>query len=140
MPSECVKINEIEMDKSKELTELKQVLDSHKEYLKQKQETYLELLAFLSKQQDWQRDVIIIKGEDWDEFYSTDDEDYEMNILGYVQACEFYDKFPELVGIKSEDFDNNFVSAKYIDDYTYNTIELTININNIDQVFIIDAV
>jgi hypothetical protein len=63
-----------------------------------------------------------------------------MKIASYVQASQFYDRFYELVGINVTQFENNFVSAKYIDDYTYNTIELTINIDDKDQVFIIDAV
>ncbi|NRU52398.1 hypothetical protein [Clostridium beijerinckii] len=109
-----LKSDENKADKSNELIELKKVLDNHNEFLRQKQETYLDFLAFLSEQQDWDRELIIIREEDWNEFYSTDDEDYEMKILGYVQAHEFYDKFTELVGIDTTQFENNFVSAKYI--------------------------
>lgn len=115
-------------------------VDKSNEFLEQKQEMYLEFLAFLLEQEDWDRELIIIRKENWNEFYSTDDKDYEMKTTGYVQAHEFYDEFVELVGIEPEEFKNNFVSAKYIDDYTENTIELTINIDGKDQTFIIDAV
>lgn len=135
-----LKSDENKVDKSNELIELKRVLDNHNEFLEQKQEMYLHLSAFLSEQQDWDRDLIIIREEDWNEFYSTNDDEYEMKILGYVQASEFYDRFTELLKIEPKKFENNFVSAKYIDKNTENTIELTINIDDKDQVFIIDAV
>jgi hypothetical protein len=142
MLNECVKIDETELYKSKELLEFKEVLDNHNKYLRQKQEIkdeeYLEFLSYICDKENWDQELVIIRKEDWDGFYNTDDEDYEMKIAGWVQASEFYDKFQELFGL--EEFENNFVESKYLDAYTYNTIELTININGKDDVFIIDAV
>jgi hypothetical protein len=114
-------------------------IDNYIEKSSEKQEDYLELLAFLTEQQDWDRELIIIRKENWNEFYSTDDKGYEMKIASYVQASQFYDRFSELVGIDITQFENNFVSAKYIDDYTENTIELVINVDGKDKTFIIDA-
>lgn len=135
-----LKSYENEVDKSNEPMELKKVLDNHNEFLEQKQEDYLDFLAFLSEQEDWDRELIIIRKEDWNEFYSTDDKEFEMKIASYVQAGEFYNRFAELVGIEPKEFEDNFVSTKYIDKNTENTIELIINIDGKDQVFIIDAV
>jgi beta-N-acetylglucosaminidase len=144
MLSECIKSNKIKLDKSKELLELKEVLENHNEYLKQKQETraeeYLEFLSFLCENENWDNELIIIRKENWDEFYNTDDEDYEMKIAGWTQASEFENMFEKLFGIGAYEFENNFVGSKYLDTYTYNTVELMIKINDIEEVFIIDAV
>lgn len=137
---ECAKSDETKVDKSKELIELIEVLNNQERISVQKQEEYLDFLSYLCDKEEWDQELILIKKADWNEFYSTDDEDYEMKIAGYIQASELYNKFNELVGIGLEDFEDNFVGAKYIDKYTYNTIELTIRINNKDEVFIVDAV
>lgn len=114
-------------------------IDIYENNLSQKTEDYLEFISFLLEQEDWQRDVIIIKGEDWDEFYSTDDEDYEMKMV-IVQASKFYDKFSEITNTNEWEFESYFVSSKYLDTYTYNTMNLIVKINNVNQRFIIDCV
>ena len=107
--------------------------------LPQKTEEYLEFISFLLEQENWSNDVVIIKGEDWDEFYNTDDDEYEMK-LEYCNASKFYDKFAEMTGTDKWKFESYFVSSKYIDTYTYNTMNLIVKINNVNQRFIIDAV
>jgi len=107
--------------------------------LPQKTEEYLEFISFLLEQENWSNDVVIIKGEDWDEFYSSDDIEYEMK-LEYCDARSFYDKFAEITGTDKWKFESYFVSSKYIDTYTYNTMNLIVKINNVNQRFIIDAV
>jgi hypothetical protein len=108
---------------------------------RQRTKEYTEFLTFLKEKQDWGNELIIIREEDWNEFHNRiNDNEFEMKILDYVQANEFYDKFANLVKINTEEFEDNFVSAKYIDDYTENTIELIININGKDEIFIIDCV
>lgn len=108
--------------------------------LPQKTKEYMEFVDFLMEQQGWEHDLIIIKGEHWDEFYSTNDEDYEMKIDGWVQADKFYDKFAEIINTDKWKFESAFVSSKYIDTYTYNTINLIVNINGKNERFIIDCV
>lgn len=109
------------------------------EDLPQKTEEYLEFISFLLEQEDWERDVVIIRGEDWDEFYSTDDEEYEMK-LEYCDARNFYDKFAEITNTDKWKFESYFVSSKYIDEWTYNTMNLIVKINGRNERFIIDAV
>lgn len=118
----------------------KEVIKKYYENLSQKTEEYLEFISFLLEQEEWDREVIIIKQSDWDEFYNTDDEDYEMKITAYVQASEFYDKFAEITGTDECKFESSFVSSKYIDTYTYNTMSLIVNIEGNIERFIIDCV
>jgi hypothetical protein len=111
------------------------------EKLPRKTKEYMEFVDFLMEQQAWEHDLIIIKGEDWDEFYSRiNDDEYEMKIVGWVQASEFYDKFAEITNTDKWKFESAFISSKYLDTYTYNTINLIININGINERFIIDCV
>jgi hypothetical protein len=100
----------------------------------------MEFVDFLMEQQGWEHDLIIIKGEYWDEFYSTDDDEYEMKIAGWVQASEFYDKFAEITNTDKWKFESAFVSSKYLDTYTYNTINLIVSVNGKNERFIIDCV
>ena len=117
----------------------KDLIEKHNENLPQKTEEYLEFISFLLEQENWERDIVIIKGSDWDEFYSTNDEDYEMK-LEYCDAGSFYDKFAEITGTDKWKFESYFVSSKYLDTYTYNTMNLIVNIDDNIERFIIDAV
>jgi hypothetical protein len=63
-----------------------------------------------------------------------------MKIMDWVQADEFYDAIERLFGIGFEEFQRSFKSCIYLDEHTYNTIELTIEINGVGETFIIDAV
>lgn len=117
----------------------KDVIKKHYETLPQKTEEYLEFISFLLEQEEWCRDVVIIRGRDWDEFYSTDDEDYEMK-LEYCDARSFYDKFAEITGTDKWKFESYFVCAKYIDEVYYNTMNLIVKVNNRNERFIIDCV
>jgi hypothetical protein len=111
------------------------------ENLSQKTEEYIEFLDFIIKQESWDKEIEIIKGEDWTDFYSEEhEENYDMKIFGWVQASEFYDKIEKLFGLELKEFENNFISSKYLDTYTYNTINLIVNINGKNEGFVIDCV
>jgi len=105
-----------------------------------KAEDYLMFVDFLIEQEKWQREVIIVTESDWNEFYDSNDLDREMKITAYVQANEFSDKFAEITGIDELKFESCFVSSTYLDTYTYNTMNLIIKINGVNQRFIIDCV
>jgi hypothetical protein len=107
----------------------------------QNNEEYLDLLAFLLEQEDWDRDLIIIRKDDWNEFYNRiNDDEFEMKILDYVQASEFYNRFAQIANADELKFESVFVSSKYLDTYTYNAINLIVNINGRNERFIIDCV
>lgn len=110
------------------------------ENLPQKEIERMNFEDYLLESIKWDYDIIIIKGEDWEEFHNNlDDEDYEMK-LEYSDGVKFYDKFKELTGIGLLEFDECFVSAKYIDENTENSMNLIVKINGINQRFIIDCV
>jgi hypothetical protein len=102
---------------------------------------YLEFIAFLKEKQDWGNELIIIREDDWNEFYNRiNDDEFEMKILDYVQASEFYNRFAQIANADELKFESVFVSSKYLDTYTYNAINLIVNINGRNERFIIDCV
>lgn len=134
---ECVKINETEVDKSKELVLLKEVLDGQKEYLNQEEE-YLEFISFLCEQAKWEGQILIIKREEYDRCMQSKNEDDCMDLIT-IDSEKFYKGFKKKTGISQVEFRDCFVSAKYIDD-GYNDIDLVVRVNNIEERFIIGLV
>jgi len=116
--------------------------ENEKEFSNLPQRTieYLTFLDFLQDQRDCDNDLVIISGEEWDKFYdpATDDE-YEMK-LDIVNVKNFFDKFAEITKTNQWKFESYFVSSKYIDEWTYNTMNLIVKINGINQRYIIDCV
>jgi hypothetical protein len=108
--------------------------------LSQKTEEYLEFISFLLEAEEWDNEIVVIKSEMWDKFYETDDEDYEMEIADHFSASDFYDKFAKITKTDKWKFETCFVSAKYIDEVYYNTMNLIIKINDRNERFIIDIV
>ena len=100
-----------------------------------KEDELIEFQCWLVEQYDWDNEIIIIKEDEWDRFFSSKIEDDEMD-MKIVQADDFYGEFEKLVGI--EDLDESFVHMKYIDE-VQNLISLTININGKDEKFMIDV-
>jgi hypothetical protein len=115
------------------------IIKDYYDNLPQKTKEYMEFLDYILEAIDLY-ELVIIKGEDWDEFYNSDDMEREMNLAGWCQANNFYDKFEEITGTDIWKFESCFISSKYIDTYTYNTMNLIVNINGINQRFIIDRV
>jgi hypothetical protein len=126
-------------EKESEVNDINNNVEYYSSRIRQNNDEYLEFINFLLEQEDWSNELVIIKGEIWDEFYSTDDEEYEMK-MEYCDAKSFYEKFAEITETNIEEFETNFISSKYIDTYTYNTMNLIIKINGTSQRFIIDAV
>lgn len=101
---------------------------------------YLGFLNFLQEQRDWDNDLVIISGEEWDKFYDpTTDDEYEMK-LDIVNVKDFFNKFAEITKTDQWKFENYFVSSKYIDEWTYNTMNLIVKVDGLNQRFIIDCV
>jgi hypothetical protein len=125
-----------------EVDDTETFIKNYYDNLPQKTKDYMEFFDFLLECQTWDNDIVIIKGEDWDEFYNNFDpnEERDMNLAGWCDADKFYDKFAEITGTEKWKFESWFISCKYIDTYTYNTMNLIVNINGINQRFIIDRV
>jgi hypothetical protein len=119
----------------KESFSIKDYYDS----LSQKQLERMDFEDFLLDAIKWQEDVIIIRGEDMDEYkkIGMKDDDYEIK-MQYTDGIDFYKKFKEITGVGLEEFDKDFISAKYIDLETENSMNLIIKVNGINQRFIID--
>jgi hypothetical protein len=95
----------------------------------------IEFQCWVAEQTELDNEIIIIKEDEWDRFFSSNIEDDEMD-MEIVQADDFYEEFEKLVDIK--DFDENFVHMEYIDE-VQNLISLIININGKDEKFMIDV-
>ena len=113
--------------------------NAYESNLPQRTIEYLTFLDFLQEQWNWDNDLVIISGEEWDKFYSTDDIDYEMK-LDIVNSEDFFNKFAEITKTDQWKFESTFISSKYLDTYTYNTMNLIVKIDGINQRFIIDCV
>jgi hypothetical protein len=127
----------------KQSDDTESIIKNYYDNLPQKTKEYMEFIDFLLNSQTWDNDIVIIRGEDWDEFYNNfdpNDEDMEMKLAGWCQADNFYDKFEEITGTDKWKFESCFISSKYIDTYTYNTMNLIVNIDGTNQRFIIDKV
>jgi hypothetical protein len=129
---ECVEIDQTELDKP---NESRGIVEN---YLNQKNDEKLEFMCFLTEQSEWDSNVIVIRKEEYDRFMKSRDEDDILD-LKVVLADDFFNEFGSIVGIEDLDFDNCFVSAKYIDEKTYNSIELVIRVNGKEEIFIIDV-
>lgn len=105
----------------------------------QKTIEYTEFLCFILEQTEWQNDLIIIKQEEWDRFWNSKDSDEKDMDLIIVQAKDFYDEFEKITGIDHWKFEECFVSTKYIDERTYNTMNLIIDVDGKRERFIIDV-
>jgi hypothetical protein len=135
---ECLE-NESKVDKSKELAELVQVLNEHQKDPNLK-EDYLELQCFIVKQESWEYELIVMTKVKWKEFYSSNDEDKELDAIGYLDAKDFFNEFGKLIGLADLNIKESLVRWDYTDAHTYNGIELVININNKEETFIVDVV
>ena len=58
---------------------------------------------------------------------------------GMMVFKDFYDEFEKITGINHWKFEECFVSTKYIDERTYNTMNLIIDVNGKRERFIIDV-
>jgi hypothetical protein len=135
---ECLE-NESKVDKSKELAELVQVLNEPQKYLNNK-EDYLELQCFIAEQESFDYELIVITKKNYDKFYSSNDEDRELDAVGYLDARNFFAGFGKLIGLADLNIKESLVRWDYTDAHTYNGIELVININNKEETFIVDVV
>lgn len=108
--------------------------------LSQRTLDYLTFIDFISEQADDEGNLIVTRQEEMDRFKASNDIDREMKITAYVQANEFSDKFAEITGIDELKFESCFISSKYIDTYTYNTMNLIVKTNGKNERFIIDCV
>jgi hypothetical protein len=94
-----------------------------------------EFQCWILERKNWNDDLNIIRQEELDKFLKSKDEDRELDII-YIELNDFYNEFEQLLGIY--DFDESFVSAKYIDKME-NSINLIVNVNGIEQTFRVDV-
>lgn len=94
---------------------------------------YTEFLCWMLECRNWDNEIAIIKGEEWDRFWESKIEDDEID-MKIVQASDFYEEFEKLVGI--DDFDECFVHMKHIDD---NSVNLIVNVNGRNERYYIDV-
>lgn len=100
--------------------------------ISQKDIEYTDFLCWILEQRDWENDVMIIKGKEYDRFMELDNEDEVMD-MQIVKSDKFYDEFKNIssADIMNED---NFVSMKYI---SRNDINLIVRANGMNQRFVI---
>jgi uncharacterized short protein YbdD (DUF466 family) len=96
---------------------------------------YIEFISWILEQSHLDEQLNVIRQEEWDRFWESEDKDDEID-MEIVQAGDFYKEFEKLVGI--DDFDECFVHMKYINELQ-NSVNLIVNINGINQRFIIDV-
>jgi len=106
--------------------------DKQKE--QQREDEHLEFICWINYKKEYEFPFMLIKGIEWDRFYSSDIEDDIMD-MQIVEYDELYAKFKEITGVDLMKLDN-FVSISYIDE-GQNDIELIVNINGNNERFII---
>jgi hypothetical protein len=136
---ECLE-NRSKMEKSKKLAELAEMLAKHDDFVRQREEDYLELQCFIAEQESFDYELIVITKKNYNKFYSSNDEDRELDAVGYLDARNFFTGFGELIGQADLVIKESLVRWDYTDAHTYNGIELVININNKEETFIVDVV
>jgi hypothetical protein len=101
---------------------------------------YLDFISFLLEAEECGKEVVVITGENWDKYYATEDEDYDMEIEDYFDVSDFYERFSMIAKMDRFKFDEYFISAKYINEMNKHTMNLVMNINGVNKRFIIDAI
>lgn len=110
------------------------LMELDKQSEQQRQDEHLEFICWILEQKNFDNDIMIIKGEEYDRFMDSNIEDDEMNMI-IVNAENFYSKFKETTNVNLIDIDN-FLSMTYIDEGR-NDIEIILNIDRIEERFII---
>lgn len=110
------------------------LMELDKQSEQQRQDEHLELICWILEQKNFDNDIMIIKGEEYDRFMDSDIEDDEMNMI-IVNTENFYSKFKEITSVNLIDIDN-FIGMTYIDKGN-NDIEVILNIDGNNERFII---
>lgn len=101
---------------------------------------YMDLLHWLLQNGYEGNELILIEQEEYDRCLSSIDEEYEMD-LKMIDSNKFFDEFEELYGLYRNEFENNFVSATYIDENSLNSrVNLIVKIDGVNTRFILDVV
>lgn len=123
-----------EMDKSYE--EELELTSYQNNKLSQKDEEYTEFLCWILEQKNWEYDIAIIRKEDWDNFYNSDDEmDMKMTI---VETKNFYNEFRKISNVDLFDEDC-FISMTYIWD-NQNDVNLIVKNNGVNERYVISII
>jgi hypothetical protein len=99
------------------------LLELDKQNELKREDEHLELICWISEQQEWENNFMIIKKEDWDKFWNSNNEDEVMDMI-IAEHDEVYTKFKEMTGVDLLEIDN-IVSMTYIDD-ARNDIEIIV--------------
>lgn len=124
------------MDKTWNDKDYLEIAEYRNNKLTQKDIEYTDLLCWILKQKEWEYDLSIIKGEQYDRFMKSDEEvDMDMTI---IEAKDFYKEFKKVSNVDLFD-DSCFVSMTYIDE-NQNDINLIVKDNGINKRFVIGIV
>jgi hypothetical protein len=105
------------------------------ERISQRDIEYTDFLCWILEQTNWDNQLNIIKGEEYERFMESDDKEDEMDFV-MIESKDFYEEFKKITGINLLS-DENFVSTKYIDN---NSVDLIVKVNGINKRYIIDVV
>ena len=122
-----------EMDKSWNEEDYLEIAEYQNNKLSQKDIEYTEFLCWILEQRDWENDIMIIKGNEYDRFMESDNNDDEEMDMKIVESDNFYNQFKEITNVDIMN-ENNFVSMKYI---SRNDINLILRANGMNQRFVI---
>lgn len=100
----------------------------------QREDEHLEMICWIEENKNYEFPFMIIKGEDYDNWLQSDNEDEELKMI-LAEYNEFYEKFKEITGVDLMNL-NHFISISYIDE-SRNDIELVVNITGNNKRFII---
>lgn len=99
---------------------------------------YLDFLSYLLEREELDEGMNVITYEDWNEFYNTDDEDYEMKINRIEAGQDFYSKG---FNMTPKEFAKSFVCLEELENYEDDEYLrfVKLNIGGIQKGFIVDG-
>jgi len=133
MEQYCVKN---EMDKQWSEENYLEIAERQDERISQRDVEYTDFLCWILEQANWDHDLTIIKQEEWDRFYNSNNEEDEMK-MNIVDSSQFYEKFKEISSVDILKNEDCFVSTKYIQG---NSVNLIVNVNEKNERYVIDIV
>lgn len=99
-----------------------------------KEEDHLKMIQWINYHREWENDFMIIKGEEYDRFMESDDENEIMDMV-IVNGFNLYNKFKDITGVHLLNIDD-FVSMEYLNE-NRNDIKVTLNIDNKEEKYIL---
>lgn len=105
--------------------------------LSQRTIDYLTFIDFITEQADSEGNLIVTRQEEMDKFKASNDIDRELDFI-IMSGENFFEEFEKMIG-NHWSFETCFVTAKYIDEWTENSMNLIVKVDGINKRFIIDV-